>query len=122
MKVAGWIAVLAVGVLMAADTVNTIIAVGLNGERPPLSSFQVGLRAVLVAGAIVLLRTFRHPLERAALVMSVAAAGSSFLFGVGMRSPALSAFRLLSHLVMYLLVAVAAARLVRTSTRRSTTP
>ena len=122
MRAAGWMAIVAAGMFMTADTLNIINAIGLVGERPPLSSLQTGLRAVLIAGAIVLLKTFRHPLERSALVMAIAAAGSSFLYGMGMRSPALSAFRLISHLVMYLLVAIAAGRLVRASTSTRSTP
>jgi hypothetical protein len=97
-----WLAVLVASALMALDTGAVILQIGLTGSRPPLSAFQTGLRIVLVVGALGLLYWRRHPLERATLTIGAAAAGSSMLYGFGMRSPALSAFRLLSHLVMYI--------------------
>jgi hypothetical protein len=52
------------------------------------------------AGAIVFLFVRRLILERAALAMCVVAAGSSALFGLGMRSPLLASVRVLSHLAL----------------------
>lgn len=117
MKATAWVAIAAASLLLAVDTLRTIFDVGLFGERPPLSTPQTVLRLALIIAALALFVVRRHPLERTALALSVAAAGSSFLYGMGMRSPALAAFRLLSHLAMYALVAIASGRLARTSTR-----
>ena len=88
--------------------------VGLTGDRPPLPVVQTCVRIAIVIGSLLLVRVFRPALERTVLLTAAAAAGSSALFGFGLRSPALSAFRLLSHLAAFLLAMVACARRVRT--------
>jgi hypothetical protein len=53
----------------------------------------------------------RDLVERITLVCAVIAAGSSALYGVGIRSPALSAVRLCFHFAGYSMAAVAFVRM-----------
>src|SRR5262245_48837596 len=85
----------------AVDTVATIQRVGLFGARPPLSPAHTLLRVLIIVVALALLRVFHANLERLTLVVAAAAASSSALYGFGLRSAGLSAFRLLSHLAAY---------------------
>jgi len=57
-------------------------------------------------------------LERVTLLMGAAAAGSSALYGLGLRSAALSAFRLLSHLAAYALAMIVAGRMIAVTLRQ----
>jgi hypothetical protein len=98
----GWVAVAVVAVVLLVDTGEFIRSAGLFAVRPPLSTTQTALRLVIVAGAIASLAVFRRTLERITLMLGVAAAGSSALYGVGLRFQGLAAFRLLSHFVLYL--------------------
>lgn len=107
-----WVAALGAAGFLAIDTVVTIARVGLVGARPPLSVLQTVLRIAIVAVALGLLGIRRNTLERITLLTGAAAAGSSALFGFGLRSPGLLAFRLLSHLAAYSLVMVVAARMI----------
>jgi hypothetical protein len=92
-----WVVVLIVATALAVETAGQILRVGFFGTRPPLSMLQTGLRVVFVVVAISLLPVTHHTLDRAALIVGAAAAGSSVLFGLGLRSAVLSAFRLLSQ-------------------------
>ena len=116
-----WFVVMVVAALLVVETVAEILRVGLTGTRPPLSAFQTSLRIVLGVGAIALLGWRRHVLERATLLVGAAAACSSALYGFGMRSLALSAFRLLSHLVTYVLAMAVARRLIALARRQRET-
>jgi hypothetical protein len=107
-----WVAVLIASGLLAADTAFAIQRIGLTGTRPALSVLQTGFRIALVVGALGLFPAFRHRWERITLLMGAAAAGSSALYGLGLRSPALSAFRLLSHLAAYALAIIVAGRMI----------
>ena len=113
-----WLVVLIAAMGLALTTAGQIQEIGLTGPRPPLSTAQTALRIVLVVGAIAFLFLRRHPLERVALVVGALAAGSSALYGFGLRSPFLSAFRLLSHLALYVLASIVAARLMWVALRQ----
>src|ERR1700722_1212641 len=99
-----WAAVLLVSGFMEAETVATMRRVGLFGARPPLSLTHTAIRILIVIVALALLYVFRRVLDRIALLIAAAAAGSSALYGFGLRSAALSAFRVLSHFAAYALV------------------
>src|SRR5262245_30243681 len=119
---AAWLAVLVAAIGLALTTIGQIQEIGLTGPRPPLSAAETALRIALVLGAVAFVFLRRHPLERVTLIVGALAAGSSALFGFGMRSPLLSAFRLLSHLVLYMLATVCAARLVAVAWRSVPNP
>jgi hypothetical protein len=102
---------------LAGDTVATMQRVGLVGARPPLSMMHTVLRILIVVVALALLYVFHSVLERIALLMVAAAAGSTALYGFGLRSAGLSAFRLLSHLAAYALVMFVAGRMVAIARR-----
>ena len=95
---------------LAADTVATIRRVGLTGTRPPLPVLQTILRVLIAFAAPALWRVFHDSLERLALLIAAAAAASTALYGFGLRSAGLSAFRLLSHLAAYALIMLVAGR------------
>ena len=105
-----WLVVLGLAVWLTIETVMTIATVGLTGDRPPLPAFQTGLRIVFGAGGLVFFAIRRDAWERVTGILGAAAAGSTTLFGFGWRSPALSAFRLLSHLALFALAAIVAGR------------
>jgi hypothetical protein len=113
----GWVAILAVAVLLTAQSSVYILQNGLIADRPPLSLLQTTLRIALGAGAMAFLFVRRDVLERAALASAIIAAGSSALFGFGLRSPLLASLRVLSHLAMYALAAIVAWRVLM-ATRR----
>jgi hypothetical protein len=117
-----WLAVFVGAAMLAVNTTVQIEQIGLTGPRPPLSAFDTALRIVFVFGAIVLLYFRRHPLERLTLIIGAAAAGSSALYGFGVRSDSLSAFRLLSHLAAYTLGVTAALRSIVGSLRPRDVP
>jgi hypothetical protein len=117
----GWALILLASAWLAVGTVAQILTVGLFGQRPPLAPFDTGLRIVIVAGAVALFYFRRDAFERVTLIAGAAAAGSSALYGFGMRSPGLSAFRLLSHLAAYTLAAIAAGRWLVAMRRRAAT-
>lgn len=117
-----WVVVLIAATALAVETAGQILRDGFFGLRPPLSMFQTGLRFVFFVGAIGLLPVRHHTLDRAALIVGAAAAASSVLFGLGLRSAALSVFRLLSHLILYVLAAVVAARLANVALRQTRMP
>jgi hypothetical protein len=119
-KVVFWAAVAIAGAVRTADTAQLILDIGLTGARPPLSTADTALRIVLCAGALGWFYFRRDVLERVTTITGAAAAGSSMLYGFGLRSPALSAFRLVSHLILYALVVVVATRFVITGWRRRT--
>ena len=116
-----WVAVLAASGFLAVDTVATIQRTGLVGTRPPLAGLQTGLRIAIIVVALGLLYVCRNILERVTLLMGAAAAGSSALYGFGLRSPGLSAFRLLSHLAAYVLAMIVAGRMILVVRRQLTT-
>ena len=107
-----WVTVFLVSGLLEADSVTTLWRVGLFGARPPLSVAHTSLRLLIVIVALALLYVFHGGLERIALLIAAAAAGSSVLYGFGLRSAGLSAFRILSHLAAYALVIFVAGRMV----------
>jgi hypothetical protein len=104
----GWIAVLAVAVVLTVQTALYILQNGLIADGPPLSLAQTVLRIALAAGALMLMFVRRRLIERATLAMGVVAPGSSALFGFGMRSPMLASVRVLSHFALYALAALVA--------------
>jgi hypothetical protein len=112
-----WVVFFLVSGFLGADTVATMTRVGLFGLRPPLSLLQTVLRIVIVVVALALLSVLRSRLERIALLIG-AAASSTALYGVGLRSAGLSAFRLLSHLAAYALIMVVAGRNVTITLRQ----
>jgi hypothetical protein len=101
---AAWAAVFLVSGFLGSDTVVTMTHVGLFGLRPPLSVFHTVLRILIAVAALALLFAFQNRVERIALLLAAAAASSTALYGVGLRSAGLSAFRLLSHLAAYALI------------------
>jgi hypothetical protein len=107
-----WVGVLVAAAFLTVDTAMIIQRVGLVGERPPLSIFQTGVRIVLGMSSLGLMLVRRDLFERITLLSCAAAAGSSTLYGFGLRSPGLSAFRLVSHVVMYVLVMMVAGRMI----------
>ena len=107
---AGWVAVFLVAAFLAGDTVTTIGRMGLIGARPPLSLPQTILRMVIVVVTLALCSVFHSILERITLGIAAAAAASSALYGFGVRSAGLSAFRLVSHLIAYALIMYVAGR------------
>ena len=111
----GWAVVFGLALFLELATVTTIARVGLTGDRPPLPAFQTGIRVVLGVGALVFVAIRRDVWERVTGVLGAAAAGSTTLYGFGLRSPALSEFRLLSHLALYALAAIVAARVLSRS-------
>jgi len=113
-----WTAVFLVSGFLGGDTVATMMRVGLFGLRPPLPVFHTVLRVLIAVLALALLYVFKGLLERIALVMAAAAASSTALYGIGLRSPGLSAFRLLSHLAAYALVMFVAGRKVAQTFRQ----
>ena len=100
-----WTTVLVVAMVLTMQTAFYILQNGLVADRPPLSPPQTLLRIARGAGAVAFLFVRRRLVERAALLMAVVAAGSSALFGFGLRSPFLASVRLLSHLALYVLAA-----------------
>jgi hypothetical protein len=118
----GWIALLIGAVLLTAQTAIYILQNGLIAARPPLSLSQTALRIALGGGAMVFLFVRRLMLERAALAIGIVAAGSSALFGFGMRSPFLASVRLLSHLALYALTAIVAWRVLTAWRREMAAP
>jgi hypothetical protein len=117
----GWLVVFIAGVLLTAQTCVYILQNGLVAARPELSISQTMLRIALGAGAMAFLFVRRRPIERTALVMAIVAAGSSTLFGFGLRSPLLAAVRVLSHLVLYALFAIVAWRVLVAMRREAAT-
>src|SRR5215469_2623074 len=113
-----WAVFFLVSGFLGAGTVATMTRVGLFGLRPPLSLLQTVLRIVIVVVALALLSVLRSRLERIALLIAAAAASSTALYGVGLRSAGLSAFRLLSHLAAYALIMVVAGRNVTITLRQ----
>jgi hypothetical protein len=113
-----WVAVLIVSGFLAVDTALAIQRIGLTGTRPELSVLQTGLRIAIVVGALGLLSVCRNSLQRITLLMGAAAAGSSALYGLGLSSPALSAFRLLAHLAAYGLAMIVAGRMIAVTLRQ----
>jgi hypothetical protein len=111
------VSVFLLGGFLEADTVATMRRVGLFGARPPLSLTHTAIRILIVIVALALLYVFRRVLDRIALLIAAAAAGSSALYGFGLRSAALSAFRVLSHFAAYALVMFVAARIVAVECR-----
>jgi hypothetical protein len=71
--------------------------------RPPLSLPQTVLRFAVVTFALILLLFRSDWIERAAFLCAIVAAGSSALFGLGVRSTTLDIIRLLFHFVAYAL-------------------
>jgi len=113
-----WVAVFLVSAFLAIETIDTIEQVGLFGARPPLSLAQTILRILIGAALLLLLRVFESALERTSLLVAAAAAGSTALYGFGLRSAGLSAFRLLSHLAAYTLFTYVAVAKVAVSRRK----
>ena len=88
--------------------------------RPPLSALQTAIRFAVVTLAVILLPYRRDWIERTALLCAVVAAGSSALFGLGVRSTILDIVRLLFHFVAYVLGVVVCVRLLaRRNSQRS---
>lgn len=112
LTVLAWVSVFLVSGFLVADTIVTMTRVGLFGLRPPLPVFQTVIRILLVVIALALLYVFQGRLERVTLLIAAAAASSTALYGIGLRSAGLSAFRLLSHLAAYVLIMFVAGRKV----------
>lgn len=100
----------------AAWTAYWSLRFGLT-PRPPLTPFHLVVRFVAVAGALCLWPFRRDPLERAALLCTVVAAGSSALFGLGVRSTTVDVARLLFHFLAYSLGALIGVRGLRSPDR-----
>jgi hypothetical protein len=94
----------------AIATAFWIVQVGLFASRAPLSAFGTAVRFAIVAAAIGLLVGRRSGFERCALCLSVLAAGSSALCGIGVDRPAVRAVRLLSHVAAWAAWAIIALR------------
>ena len=107
-----WVCVLGVATFLAVDTAVIIERVGLTGARPPLSMFHAAVRIAIVVSAIGLMFVRLDLFERLTAITGAVAAGSSALYGFGMRSAGLSAVRLLSHLLLYGLLAIVAGRVL----------
>ena len=107
-----WGAVFLISEFLAIQTITTMQRVGLVGARPPVPVLQAVIRILIAIVALALWYVFRNVLERIALLTAAAAASSTALYGFGLRSPGLSAFRLLSHLVAYALVMLVVGRMV----------
>jgi hypothetical protein len=114
-----WVLVFAAAALLTIDTATTIVNVGLIGDRSPLSVSQTGLRIALMVSALGLMFVRRNRLERITLLSGAAAAGSSAIYGFGLRSAGLSAFRLLSHLILYALATLVAGRMFSGNRRKN---
>jgi hypothetical protein len=99
-----WLAVFLVSGFLTGDTILTMQRIGLFGARPPVPPVQTALRLLITVGTLSLLGRFRATLERITLVAAAAAATSTALYGFGLQSHALSAFRLISHLIAYALI------------------
>ena len=117
----GWLVVFLVAVLLTAQTTVYILQNGLVTARPDLSAGQTMLRVALAAGATAFLFVRRRAIERSALITAIVSAGSSTLFGFGMRSSLLAAVRVLAHLVLWVLAAIVAWQ-VMMAMRRETHP
>jgi hypothetical protein len=78
--------------------------------RPPLSTFQTGVRFTAIITALLLAWVRTDVLERSALTCAIIAAGSSGLYGLGVNSVTLQVVRLLFHFLAYSLGAVAITR------------
>ena|SRR5215469_7071510 len=113
-----WVAVFLLSGFLGGDTVVTMTRVGLFGLRPPLSIFHTVLRILIVVLALALLYVFQGRLERITLLIAAAAASSTALYGIGLRSAGLSAFRLLSHLAGYALIMAVAGRKIAITLRQ----
>jgi hypothetical protein len=113
-----WVAVLVVSGFLEGDTIATLTRVGLFASRPPLPIFHTVLRILIVVAAVALWYVFQGLLERIALLLAAAAAGSTALYGIGLRSAGLSAFRLLSHLAAYACILLVASRRVTLTFRQ----
>ena len=87
-----WVAAFLVSGFLGGDSVVTMTRVGLFGQRPPLPVFHTVLRILIVVGALALLYVFQGRLERIALLVAAAAASSTVLYGIGVRSDGLSAW------------------------------
>ena len=74
--------------------------------RPPLPPFQTGMRIVIVLVALTLVRLRPDPVERTTLLFTAIAAGTSALFGFGLRSTVNDVARLLFHFLAYALGAL----------------
>jgi hypothetical protein len=116
--VATLVVALSVCAIGAAGTAVWTLRFGLFGPRPPLSAFDTVVRFAIVIAAVGLLVARLDLVERVTLVSTAIAAGSSALFGVGIRSPALSAVRLIFHFAAYSMAAVAIMRMLLVLTRR----
>lgn len=93
----------------AAWTAYWSLRFGL-ARRPPLSPLHTAARFAAVTVAIILLLIRRDSIERTALLCAVIAAGSSALFGLGLRSTTLDVVRLLFHFFAYALGVVVSVR------------
>jgi hypothetical protein len=111
-------AVFLVSGFLGGDTVVTMTRVGLFGQRPPPSVFHTALRILIAVVAVALLYVFQGRIDRISLLIAAAAASSTALYGIGVRSDALSAFRLLSHLAAYALIMFVAGRNVAITFRQ----
>jgi len=103
------------GIVCAAGALWTAywsLRYGLT-PRPPLSTLQTVIRFVVIAAAIALWPFRRDTLERTTLACMAVAAGASALFGLGVRSAANDAARLLFHFVAYALGVVVCVRWLR---------
>src|SRR5436190_3324436 len=99
------VAVVLVAILCAAGAVWTAywsLRFGL-APRSPLSALQTAIRFAAVTLAVILLLLRRDWIERTTLLCAIVAAGSSALFGLGLRSTTLDVFRLLFHFIAYAL-------------------
>lgn len=110
LAITAWVAIFLACGFLAGETVATIRRVGLTGARPPLPAVHTALRVLIMVVALALVFVFRRTFERVALIAAAAAAASTALYGFGLRSAGLSAFRLLSHVAAYVLLMLVAGR------------
>jgi len=118
------VSVILIAIFCAAGAVWTAywsLRFGL-APRPPLSLPQTVLRFAVVAFASVLLVYRRDWIERSAFLCAIVAAGSSALFGLGVRSTILDIVRLLFHFVAYALGFAACVRWLIRQVRDSQPP
>lgn len=105
-----WLVVLGAALLLGFNTTRFILMAGLYAERPPLPWAHTALRFAIIVGSMVITFVARDRFLRATVLIAAVAAASTALFGLGLRSAPLSAFRLISHLVAYILIITLAIR------------
>jgi hypothetical protein len=122
LKALAWAVVFMSTGFLECGTVATLQRIGLVGARPPLSAVQTAIRVLIAIVALALLFVFHRAFHRIALLVAAAAATSTALYGLGLRSAWLSAFRLLSHLTAYFLIMLVSGVAARRELKGSAKP